>query len=114
MDALTFMNEFARMCNFYNETKNGCGNCPLAYLNCDLSRNDAPKTLILEKVEWWSKAYPKKKTRQSEFLKIFPNAKITKQGFPILAPCDVDSALDGARCEEDCDECRARFWNEEV
>lgn len=113
MDALTFMNEFARMCNFYTTREGGCEQCPLADLNCKLSSNGSPKFTILEKVEEWSKTRPRK-TRQAEFLKMFPNAKIAKQGFLLLSPCDLDSTLDELNCNSDCDECRARFWNEEI
>lgn len=113
MDVLTFMNEYARMCNFYNGQEVGCGDCPLADLNCELSSDKAPKSLILEKVEEWSKAHPKK-TRQSEFLKMFPSAKIAKRGFLLLFPCDVDTTIDNSKCMEDCSECCERFWNEEI
>ena len=71
-----------------------------------------------------------KKTRQSEFLKMFPNAKFGEYDFGralIIDPCDVNETLgkltdyrDGDNdCERfikygDCGRCKDAYWNEEV
>lgn len=68
----------------------------------------------LSKVEQWAK-YHQVKTRQSEFLKLFPNAK-KLDGIinicPILIDKDCKSTSEclGTRCNV----CRQLFWNEEV
>ena len=57
------------------------------------------------------------KTRQSEFLKQFPNADLTR-----LQPCIIEKDKRPTRCikyidEEGrvfCHECRNDYWNEEV
>lgn len=70
----------------------------------------------ISKVEQWAKEHSVK-TRQSEFLKRFPNADLTR-----LQPCMIEKdkrpmwcgkyADFGANCC--CDECRYAYWNEEV
>ena len=71
-----------------------------------------------------------KKTRQSEFLKMFPNAKFGEYDFGralIIDPCDVNETLgeltdyrDGDNdCKRfikygDCGRCKDAYWNEEV
>lgn len=55
------------------------------------------------------------KTRQSEFLKLFPYARVKKaNGLPIVSPCDLDVKLAG-KCEGiPCQECWKKFWLAEV
>jgi hypothetical protein len=66
-----------------------------------------------------------KKTRQSEFLKMFPNARLGEYEFGqvlVFDPCDIDESieveLDGSctRLEKygDCGYCKMAYWNEEV
>ena len=67
-----------------------------------------------------------KKTRQSEFLKTFPNARLI-DGALVISPCIVDKSLSAekdehgncARCVEfrqgqGCRGCADAYWNEEV
>lgn len=63
------------------------------------------------------------KTRQSEFLKIYPNAEINGfTGAIAILPCEMDRSLDldGKRCKKyadstsECDECAKDYWEEEV
>ena len=65
-------------------------------------------------VERWAAAHPVK-TRQSEFLKLFPYARVKKaNGLPIVSPCDLDVKLAG-KCEGiPCQECWKKFWLAEV
>lgn len=52
----------------------------------------------------------KKKTRQSEFLKMFPNAQM--DGCTVaMCPGKVDENVD---CRLQCDDCRKDFWLAEV
>lgn len=64
-------------------------------------------------VEQWSKDHPIK-TRQSEFLKMFPNAKIGEDdGILCIKPCDIDKSIE---CTDGkgCDDCYRKYWKEEV
>lgn len=90
MDAVKFIKERIRMCNYYAE-KNGmrCGNCPLHSepnelynKNCTLSYYDKEHTNnIVKVVEKWSKENPEKTILQ-DFLEKYPNAPLTEAGLP--------------------------------
>ena len=70
---------------------------------------------IVEAAEQWAAEHPIK-TRQSEFLKLFPGAPIYPDtGLVRVSPCQVDRALCG-NCPTgiDCIECRKAFWLAEV
>lgn len=66
-------------------------------------------------VEKWAKEHPRK-TRQSEFLKMFPNALIFKEILTIN-PCAIDSSrfgIEECHAYDDnnagCFECRKNYW----
>lgn len=66
----------------------------------------------------WASEHPAK-TRQSEFLKMFPNAKVDKDKIPRLYPCDMDTRISfkDEMCkasEGDCYMCRKQYWLVEV
>ena len=66
-------------------------------------------------VERWAVAHPIK-TRQSEFLKMFPDEPIYPDtGLVRVSPCQVDRALCG-NCPTgtNCIKCRKKFWLAEV
>lgn len=117
MDALEFLKERKRMCNAYEH----CGGCPLAGTHCVVSSrtSDEDYERIIITVERWSKEYPCK-TRQSEFLKQWPNAAISDDGLPEVAPCQLCVGLIHGKSVEDCEnrglcvECRREFWLQEV
>jgi hypothetical protein len=65
-------------------------------------------------LEQWAAEHPTK-TRQSEFLKVFPNATIRNGCIDIL-PCVVDQRIHDLcinGCSA-CDACRKNFWQQEV
>ena len=79
-------------------------------------------TEIVEQVEQWAKEHPVK-TRMSEFLKMFPNARIESDGMPSICPIVVDKRYynkdDDVLCclvrdEEKCRKCRRDFWLKEI
>lgn len=116
MDTLEFMREFARMCRWFHETHEYCENCKLRNHGCSVAatEREEERHYILNVVEEWSKAHPKK-TRQSEFLKMFPNAKMLPTGIPVCRPCEVDSTFEaGSNCACRCNDCRFYYWNQEV
>nr|DAH90931.1 MAG TPA: hypothetical protein [Bacteriophage sp.] len=74
----------------------------------------------VSKVEQWAKDHPVK-TRQSEFLKMFPNAKfpVAKTDGGVIIFCPRGFLPKGeaeAYCEkhDECIECCKDYWNEEV
>ena len=115
MDAVKFIKESKRLC----KAQESCGKCVAQIGACCLTdicveENSAEKAVAV--VEQWSKDHPVK-TRQSEFLKIFPNADLTR-----LLPCHVEKDKRPMRCAKygylsitcRCDRCRDEYWNEEV
>ena len=76
-------------------------------------------TEIVDRVEQWAKEHPVK-TRQSEFLKQWPDAEISDDGLLSIAPCQLNVEL--LQCESQvdcekrgvCDECCRDFWLKEI
>lgn len=115
MDAVEFLKERTRMCNFYMSM---CMNCPgnkVAYC----ATLCAKAIDLVPIVEQWSKEHPIK-TRQSEFLKMWPDAEIGGDGLPNVAPCQLCLGLIHSEFPEDCEsrglcvECRRDFWLAEI
>ncbi len=112
MDAVEFYKAFKRMCD-----KTDCKDCLLDQ-KCRPSANVEPEEVV-GLVEEWAKDHPIK-TRQSKFLKIFPNADM--QRINTLFPCVIDQTTKPARCVKyerfssprKCVECRKDYWIEEV
>lgn len=115
MDAVEFVKTVNRLCK-----NRHCDGCPVAkegrcMVGFDYySVKNIEKTI--SKVEQWAKEHPVK-TRQSEFLKRFPNADLTR-----LQPCMIEKDKRPMWCGKYadfgangyCDECRYAYWNEEV
>lgn len=113
MDAVEFIKARNRMC--YNH--NGCFKCPLEDKECDYIC-DIDTDAIVPIVEQWAKEHPAK-TRQSEFLKQWPNAKIRTNGVVDILPCLMDIKFrteDGGCGRPDlfCEDCCREFWLQEV
>lgn len=113
MDAVEFIRARRRLCD-----DNICGeSCPLFYC-CDDSIEDERVRQVFA-VEQWAKEHPVK-TRQSEFLKMWPGAEIGGDGLPSVAPCQLCVELmrdrDKVRCKsrQVCDKCRRDFWLKEI
>jgi len=116
MEAIKFMKELKRYCN-----ATSCENCKEGYgcngVPAHLEDVDALK--IIEFVEKWSEENPIK-TRQSEFLKLYPNAPLNSNGYLIITPCAMDKKLYKGSCENckyinyppACN--RSKYWNEEI
>ena len=127
MDAIKFLKENNRMCKTFDSCsgRDGGAMCELYAksnekgLSCADYANDYPEEAV-EIVERWTKNHPKK-TRQSEFLKLFPEAPIF-EGILEIKPCKlVGSKLNTEECHSydefglsGCYECRKKYWNEEV
>lgn len=118
MDAVEFVKTVNRLCK-----NRHCDGCPVAkegrcMVGFDYySVKNIEKTI--SKVEQWAKDHPVK-TRQSEFLKKFPDAYLS--AITRLLPCSLDKTLKPLRCAKygylsitcRCDRCRNDYWNEEV
>ena len=108
MDAVKFLGEVKRMCSKHRS----CVGCLLENYSCNFRKIENPEELITI-VEKWSKEHPLK-TRQSEFLKMFPNADIA-DGHLLICPKDIDSTLKGRiSCNESCNDCKKVYWNAEA
>ena len=70
---------------------------------------------VINIVEQWAKEHPVK-TRQSEFLKMFPNASVGYNGTLVICPSQADTkAVAGCvRSERNCDKCKRDFWLTEI
>ena len=116
MDALEFLMERRRMCDSYSD----CCDCSLESAHCVISHvtSDEDYERIIATVEQWSKEHPRK-TRQSVFLKQWPEAEIDANGVVSMCPIPISAAHRGSNgsCkhpEKRCSYCRSEFWMQEV
>ena len=123
MDALEYEKERIRMCRTMILEKGGCEACPLYNVlkrKCGFSASIIPNPDIdtiknnVDRVIKWAKDHPVK-TRQSEFLRMFPKAEI-KDGALWMCPKYISYDY---RPEENCHEiscgdCKRKFWLAEV
>lgn len=118
MDAMKFLSEAKRMCNNAGpcETCDAvqfCGFTP--EFPKDFGTVDQMQKMV-KLVEKWAEEHPCK-TRQSEFLKQWPTAKINPLiGTVDISPCNLDKSLLD-ECREhghDCYDCRRKYWLQEV
>lgn len=114
MDAIEFIKERQRLCQTYV----CCFECPANNDNdgCKFSTitgYDATEQIRL--LEEWSAAHPYK-TRQSEFLKQYPNALRDCDNILMISPCDLDLTTHGKdECYTDnCLKCRHEYWTRKV
>ncbi len=110
MDALEFLSERKRMCNFFE----ACKDCPLEKENCDCLSGctDSEMKMNVSTVEQWSKEHPRK-TRQSVFLEHWPNAYMDESGV-LFCPRTVDRAHICYCKDKGGIICRREFWGQEV
>lgn len=121
MDAEKFLREYSRMCPV--RVSKVCDVCEV----CEVGRARAASGAVscvdmlksfpavaVKIVERWSQEHPVK-TRQSEFLKQWPNASKDTNGVLSITPCGLDSDR-SKKCSAypNCSECRRIFWSEEV
>lgn len=113
MDAVEFVKTVNRLCK-----NRHCDGCPVAkegrcMVGFDYySVKNIEKTI--SKVEQWAKEHPVK-TRQSEFLKRFPNAMINESdGILCITPCNIEGKSIGCPNGKSCGDCRREYWLTEV
>lgn len=111
MDAVKFLEKKRMMCKKQIQ----CSTCPLydGVGDCKASIRGNDYKEVVRLVEEWAKNNPAK-TRQSEFLKIFANAKISC-GIINICPEKVDCMfICQSKGVDICDECRKKYWLTEV
>lgn len=110
MDAAEYIKTRCRLC----ESKGECSECPLR--NKEDGRCIACVSEYAEKavqiVEQWAKEHPVE-TRQSEFLKMFPNADLCRDVIDI-SPCSIEKEMKKCCGNMECDECKRTYWLTEV
>lgn len=117
MDAVKYLKEAKRMCDVIGD----CRKCPInglvAVIPCKLVGGNlelANPEKVVEIVEKWASENPKK-TRQSEFLKMFPNA-LKDGGVLVVRPCVLEEnySPNSEGCIESCADCVREYWLAEV
>lgn len=118
MDAVEYNMALYRMCQSNDLSCDMCEFNKLCGIkNSGSTLEDAKKAVKF--VEQWAQDHPFK-TRQSEFLKLFPDADM--QRISVLFPCVMDQTIRPTRCvkyesfssPKKCVECRKDYWHEEV
>lgn len=116
MDAVKFLKEKNRMCNKYKN----CFECPVGTKTggCQtgiVREQEMTEEELVSIVEKWSDEHPEK-TRQSEFMKMFPDADLDKFGVINICPDSADKThhKDDFCFSSDCHECRKDFWLADV
>ena len=100
--------------------RSSCSRCPFNSTNngknveCEDLEVLYPERAV-EIIEKWSAEHPVK-TRQSEFLKLFPNAYINGNEVIEIHPCCLDKDIaNSERCKEiSCTDCQKEYWLAEV
>ena len=116
MDAVEFIEERNRMCNYYGggNALSECAECPALQRKCLSVRSVTAEYITA--VEQWSKEHPRK-TRQDVFLKQWPEAELDKSGCLTLCPLIVSAEHRNRDLEcatLACSDCRREFWMQEV
>ena len=124
MDAVEFLKEAKRYCKWCkNTTQDGkkrlCDACYFEKLNDIFNLHPMAYGKFVETVEKWAKEHPAK-TRQSEFLKQWPDAEISDDGLPAISPCQLNVLFIHGKAQKDCEDrgvcnkCRRDFWLKEI
>ena len=116
MDAVEFLKTLCRMCNCE------CCNCEFrkrlsVFETCTAWRKTHPDEAVAI-VEQWDAEHPVK-TRQSEFLKLFPEVELKQDGVIAICPFAISAAYrdkEGlcAYPAKKCEDCRREVWLAEV
>lgn len=111
MDAVEYLKTLCRMCHCeclkceFGKARSGFETCPV------WQRTHPEEAVAI--AEKWAKEHPAK-TRQSEFLKHYPDARILAHGCLNACPMNVFSDADINCNAQPCIECKKAFWLAEV
>lgn len=105
MDAVEFLDKVDRL------SKRGSTEEKMRYTDYRAAGDNVGAVKFVER---WAVAHPIK-TRQSEFLKLFPGADVDEtDGCLTLYPCFVYEKMRKECGERKCSDCRRKFWLAEV
>lgn len=113
MDAVEYVKQRNRMCDYYVN----CNECPVGQYEMCASIVGIPKFVPI--VEQWAKEHPVK-TRQSEFLKMWPDAEMFEDGYLNICPTLISKEYQSEETNEcnqtefSCGKCKRDFWLQEV
>lgn len=119
MDAVKYFKLKARMTNANERGECNTGCCDVCKLSSTHNGKHVyclnfelvhPKEAV-EIIEKWAAEHPAK-TRQSEFLKMFPNASKDMNGDLIICPQRIDTNFSCAKIS--CEKCCKEYWLEEI
>lgn len=124
MDAFEFLKEAKRYCRWCkNTTQDGkkrlCEVCYFENLNDIFNLHSMAYRKFVETVEQWTKEHPVK-TRQSELLKLFPDASVLYDEYLNICPAQLSSECrdkETGGCYDpgmDCGKCKRDFWLKEI
>ena len=105
MDALEFIKAMKQM------LRAGANNSTVQKYISAYKKNDCEG--MVKAAEQWAAEHPIK-TRQSEFLKHYPDARILAHGCLNACPMNVFSDTDINCNAQPCHECKKAFWMQEV
>lgn len=105
-----FQKESNRLCKAYRVI--GCEKCPLHKCHCATYKGLTDFAYVYDAVSAWSDSHPIK-TRQSEFLKMFPNANLCRDVIDI-SPCSIEKEMRKCCGDRNCGECKRTYWLAEV
>lgn len=106
--------DYARFTRAHCFVGDECASCPLKSLHCGIRYTGSEElTKINEIILNWCKEHPIK-TRQNEFLKMFPNAQKLNTGILSICPKIVDETFDINCCNRPCSGCYKEYWLAEV
>lgn len=111
MNAVEYIKTLHRLC----KSQDGCFECVLdSEDGCIAAASRYDKNAV-PIVEQWAKDHPVK-TRQREFLKMFPDAETNRSGILIFCPRKFDPVnINSVHCHRHgCLECRKDYWLTEV
>lgn len=112
MDALKFIEERNRMCDYYRggNALSGCAECPAFQMACSSVKLVSAE--YIDAVEQWSNEHPRK-TRQDVFMAHYPDAALD-DGVLRVCPRNVHKS-DEINCNNTtCYFCKRVFWMQEV
>lgn len=120
MDAVEFIRERKRMCDSFSPDCEGCriDEAKPVMSECFQWMLDNPEKAV-SFIERWSAVHPRK-TRQSEFLKMFSTANLSEDGVPTICPAQVDASERDEKTNEcgnmymSCVNCKREFWMQEI
>lgn len=117
MDTVEYLKTLNRMCHC-ECLKCEFGKARSGFETCPVWQRTHPEEAV-EIAEKWAKEHPAK-TRQSEFLKQWPETALMRDGVITICPLMISAAYrdkNGA-CNKDqsdtCADCKRQFWSAEV